>query len=237
MTLRLIPLLAFLIACSGRPAPGDKPQSDPPPDAAAPAPAPPEPVAVAPPAPDYDTSQWTELISLDSTFLLDLRYATTNNFVDTQLYDCPRCFLRPPVARALARVHGSLQQKGYRLKLFDCYRPRPVQWALWEKIPDPRYVSDPRKGSMHNRGAAVDLTLTDPAGRQLDMGTAFDFFGPKAHPGYSGLPDSILERRRLLSNAMQAEGFRPITTEWWHFSYPAAAAELSDMVWNCPEKE
>ncbi len=183
--------------------------------------------------PDYDTIEWADLHYLDTTIQIDMRYATEDNFVKAKMYECSRCFLRPKVAKAVMAVQENLQTKGFGLKMLDCFRPRPIQWKLWEKVPDPRFVSDPRKGSMHNRGAAVDLTLVDAAGNELDMGTPFDFFGPEAYPAYTHLPDSILERRRLLTTTMEAYGFRGIRTEWWHFYYLGPTYELSDMLWKC----
>jgi D-alanyl-D-alanine dipeptidase len=144
----------------------------------------PTPASILPPI-DYDTSAWTELIRLDSSIVLDLRYATDNNFVGEQLYDCGRCFLRPAVAKALVQVHQALKKEGLALKMFDCYRPRPIQWALWKKVPDPRYVANPRKGSMHNRGTAVDLTLVKLNEEELPMGTPYDYFGKEAHTAIS----------------------------------------------------
>ena len=182
--------------------------------------------------PDYDTTQWTELIALAPDIMLDLKYATEDNFVQSKMYDCGRCFLRPKVAEALVRVQQTLRKQDLGLKMFDCYRPRPIQWKLWEKVPDPRYVTDPRKGSMHNRGAAVDLGLVDLAGNELDMGAPFDFFGQRAYQTYIDLPDSILQRRRLLRSTMEAQGFHAIRTEWWHYSFNGGF-ELSDMVWKC----
>lgn len=182
---------------------------------------------------DYDTAEWADLALLDSTILIDLKYATEDNFVEEKMYECGRCFLRPEVARRVVAVHRGLQQQGLRLKMLDCYRPRPVQWKLWEKVPDRRYVSDPRKGSMHNRGAAVDLTITDGTGRELNMGTPYDYFGPEAHPSYQGLPDSVLANRKLLREAMARQGFSPIRTEWWHYSFSRKTYELSDVLWKC----
>lgn len=184
---------------------------------------------------DYDTAAWTELYRLDSTILIDMKYATTENFVEEKMYDCSRCFLRPEVADAVVAVQAELRERGLGLKMLDCFRPRPVQWQLWEKVPDPRYVADPRKGSMHNRGQAVDLTLVDSSGKELPMGTPYDFFGPEAHPSYTGLPDSVLQNRKALRQAMMAQGFQPIRTEWWHFSYSGINYALSDMLWNCRE--
>jgi D-alanyl-D-alanine dipeptidase len=184
---------------------------------------------------DYDTSQWTELIRLDSSIMLDIRYATPNNFVGEQLYDCGRCLLRPRVAQAIAAAHRELSEAGYGLKMYDCYRPRPYQQRLWDKVPDARYVARPSRGSVHNRGAAVDLTLFDRAtGRELAMGTDYDFFGPEAHAAYAGLPDSVLAHRQLLQQTLRRHGFATIRTEWWHFDYRGPRYPLSDELWSCP---
>lgn len=117
--------------------------------------------------------------------------------------------------------------------MFDCYRPRPYQQRLWDKKSDPNYVTPPAQGSMHSRGAAVDLTLVDAKGVELDMGTPYDFFGEKAHTDYTKLPAKVLENRRLLREAMEAAGFKGIRTEWWHFSYRLKQYPLSDYVWPC----
>ena len=184
---------------------------------------------------DYDTNQWTELIRLDSSLQIDMKYATTENFVQEKMYECSRCFLRPEVAQAVVRAHQHLQGVGYGLKMLDCFRPHPIQWKLWKKVPDPRYVTDPQKGSMHNRGAAVDLTLTDLQGQLLDMGTPFDYFGQEAYHTFTALPDSILERRLLLKKTMERYGFRAIRTEWWHYSFRGKSYPLSDVLWKCYE--
>ena len=194
---------------------------------------PPEPEPPPFPPIDYDSSAWTELVRLDRSILIDMKYASTENFVEEKMYDCSRCFLRPAVAEAVVKAHRQLQQQGLGLKMLDCFRPRPVQWQLWEKVPDPRYVADPRKGSMHNRGAAVDLTLVDAQGKELPMGTPYDFFGPEAHPAYTDLPAEVLQNRQLLKETMMTHGFKPIRTEWWHFSYGGNNYALSDMLWKC----
>jgi D-alanyl-D-alanine dipeptidase len=178
---------------------------------------------------------WMDVHSLDSSIVLDLRYATTNNFVQEKLYECGRCYLRTEVAEALVKVHQDLKQQGYGgLKMYDCYRPRSVQWKLWNKVPNPRYVADPRKGSMHNRGSAVDLTIIDRNGQELSMGTAYDFFGEEAHYDYTKHPEDVLKNRRLLREAMSKHGFNGIRTEWWHFSYGLKSYNLSDFQWKCP---
>lgn len=182
---------------------------------------------------DYDTTQWIELHHLDSTIIIDMRYATTNNFVKEKMYNCSRCFLRPEVAQRIVEAHLMLQEGGLGLKMLDCFRPRPIQQRLWDKFKNPLYVTDPAKGSMHNRGAAVDLTIVDTDGKQLDMGTAFDYFGKEAHHAYTNLSKEVLANRKLLLETMQAVELHPITTEWWHYSYRGESYELSDMLWEC----
>lgn len=192
----------------------------------------PAPAGITPP--DYDTLQWMELSRLAPGVLLDLRYATSDNFVNEKMYECGRCFLRPEVARAIAAIQAGLEARGFGLKMYDCYRPRPVQWKLWEKVPDPRYVADPREGSMHNRGTAVDLTLVDSLGRELDMGTEFDFFGREAWHDYAGHPEEVLRNRKMLLSIMEANRFGSTTTEWWHYSFRPRSFPLGDWMWPCP---
>ena len=193
------------------------------------------PPAISPKNYDYDTTEWSELINLDSSIIMDLRYATTNNFVLEKMYDCPRCFLRPVVAEAMVEANRLLKKRKLRIKMFDCYRPRPIQQKLWKKIPDPRYVANPEKGSMHNRGVAVDVTIVKENGEELEMGTPFDYFGKKAYQYYKNLPDSVLTNRRLLRKTMHKVGLNTIKTEWWHFSYQIKEFPISDFLWNCPE--
>ena len=191
------------------------------------------PVVIEPIQPDYDTTQWTDIHLLDSTIIIDLKYATTDNFVKEKLYDCQRCFLRPPAAKALVKAHQEFQQEGLRIKVLDCFRPRPIQQKLWDKVPNPNYVTPPKKGSMHNRGLAVDLTLVDQNNEELEMGTAFDYFGKEAHHTYTNLPEKVLNNRKLLKERLAKYHFRHIRTEWWHYSYTYGKFGLSDMLWNC----
>ncbi|NND09441.1 MAG: M15 family metallopeptidase [Saprospiraceae bacterium] len=170
---------------------------------------------------------------LDSDVQLDIRYATPNNFVNEVLYPCGRCILREQVAKALESVHASLREQGFGIKVFDCYRPLPVQQKLWNKVPDARYVTPPAKGSMHNRGAAVDLTLTDAKGNPLDMGTGYDFFGEEAYHTYTDLPEEVLQMRALLRKEMEEQGFKHIRTEWWHYSFQEQQYDLADFLWPC----
>ncbi len=193
----------------------------------------PEGILIRNPIPDG----WTEITALDPTIKLDLRYATSNNFVKEKMYDCGRCFYRTTVAEALVKAHKALQKQGYGgLKMYDCYRPRPIQWKLWNKVPDPRYVADPRKGSMHNRGMAADLTIVDKDGKELDMGTDFDFFGEEAYHAYTKLPKQVLANRQLLLKTMADVGMKHTTTEWWHYSLRKGKFGLADWVWDCEGK-
>ena len=153
----------------------------------------------------------------------DLRYATTNNFMHRLMYAPPtRCtFLRLPAARALAAVQQELQCQGYGLKIFDAYRPYAVTVSFWELIGDEKYVANPAKGSGHNRGLAVDLTIINlKSHRELDMGTGFDNFSDSAHHDFSNLPPAVLQNRKLLKEIMEKHGFTKLETEWWHYFWP-----------------
>ncbi len=174
-----------------------------------------------------------DVSTLDPSIRLDIKYATEDNFTQSKIYDCARCLLRPEVAEAVVKAHKTLKAKGMGLKMFDCYRPRPYQQRLWDKVPDPNYVTPPAKGSMHSRGAAVDLTIVDASGKELDMGTAYDFFGREAHTDNLTLPKKVLENRKLLRETLAAVGLKGIRTEWWHFSFQGKSWPLSDYVWPC----
>jgi len=186
---------------------------------------------------DYDSSKWTDVHFLDKSILLDIRYATDNNFVEEQLYDCGRCFLRPAVAKAMLAAHRELQEQGLGLKMYDCYRPCPIQQKLWDKVPNASYVTPPSRGSMHNRGLAIDVTIVDQTGKELEMGTTYDFFGKRAHHTFTDLPETVLANRKMLKELMFKHGFSHIRTEWWHYSYTLGKYELSDMLWKCDDHE
>lgn len=199
------------------------------------------PAPAKPPASSDNTSVsksgFSDVAALDPSIKLDIRYATADNFTKSKIYDCPRCLLRPDAAKALVKAHKALQRKGFGLKMFDCYRPRPYQQRLWDKVPNPDYVTPPAKGSMHSRGAAVDLTVVDKNGKELDMGTPYDFFGKEAHTDNMNLPAQVLANRRLLRDALEAVGFKGIRTEWWHFSFQGKNYPLSDYVWPCEKQK
>jgi zinc D-Ala-D-Ala dipeptidase len=167
-----------------------------------------------------------EVAVLDPTIRLDLRYATAENFTGEAVYPAARCLLRRDAAERLVRVQRRLRADGLGLLVWDCYRPFAVQERFWTLVPDSRYVAPPVRreglpvaGSKHNRGAAVDVTLVDDAGRPLEMPTAFDDFSARAHRGAAASPVARVNAARLEA-AMTAEGFEPFRTEWWHFDAP-----------------
>jgi D-alanyl-D-alanine dipeptidase len=150
----------------------------------------------------------------------DLRYATTNNFLHQQLYPVAKAYLRAPAARALADVNRELAVEGLGVKVFDAYRPYSVTVKMWEPIRNPDYVADPAKGSRHNRGAAVDLTLIDrKTGAELPMPTGFDDFTPRARQDFADLPPEAIANRAKLRDVMTRHGFAPLPSEWWHFDF------------------
>jgi len=152
--------------------------------------------------------------------VIDLRYATKNNFTGQQLYPKrAQTFMRLKAARALQTVSSELSLLGYGLKIWDAYRPHAATKKMWELIGDERYVANPAKGSGHNRGLAVDLTLMKD-GKEVNMGTEFDHFSDTAHHSFKNLPDDVLKNRQLLRSSMERHGFRALETEWWHYSWP-----------------
>jgi D-alanyl-D-alanine dipeptidase len=164
-----------------------------------------------------------ELKSLSPAIIYDIRYATTNNFTRRRMYsgNIKRTFLRKPAAQALAKVQEELKPLGFGMKIFDAYRPYSVTVKFWELIKDEKYVANPAKGSSHNRGLAVDLTLIDLQTRkELDMGTGFDNFTDSAHHSFEKLKPEVKQNRKLLRDIMKKHGFEILDTEWWHYSWP-----------------
>jgi len=149
--------------------------------------------------------------------LTDVRYATANNFTHRVLYQSDTLYARRFVAERLAEAQRIARGRGLQVKVFDAYRPWSVQKLMWNIMPDERYVADPQKGSRHNRGCALDLTLCDSVGVELDMGTGYDAFTPAAAATYTDLPPTILRNRRMLEEIMNEAGFDVLPTEWWHF--------------------
>ena len=163
-----------------------------------------------------------DLALVDPSIEVDMRYATPDNFLHEAVYPANRCLLTADAAERLARVQRRLAKAEVRvgLRVWDCYRPTSVQQTMWALVPDPRYVADPREGSKHGRGSAVDVALAGPGGTLVELPTAFDDFTPRAHRDFTALPEAALRNRRLLEDTMTAEGFVPLPTEWWHFDDP-----------------
>ena len=163
-----------------------------------------------------------ELATLDPAVRLDVRYATADNFLGTPVYEEARAFLQRPAAEALLRAHRALREKGYGLLVHDAYRPWWVTKVFWDATPEDKreFVADPGKGSRHNRGCAVDLTLYRLAdGLPVEMPSLYDEMTERAYPGYPGGTAEERRHRDLLRTAMENEGFTVFESEWWHFDY------------------
>lgn len=163
-----------------------------------------------------------ELTKLDKTIRLDIRYATTNNFVGRPVYPEARAFLQRPAAEAAVRVNRKLRKEGLGLVIFDGYRPWSITKLFWEFVSEEKrkFVADPIKGSKHNRGCAVDLSIYDlKTGREIPMPSGFDEFTDRASPDYAGGTDEERRNRDKLRDLMEAEGFAVNPNEWWHFDY------------------
>lgn len=160
------------------------------------------------------------LKSIDSTIVQDVRYATANNFTKQVLYPTAKVFLRKIAAEHLAQANEFLKKHhNVSIKIFDGFRPLFVQKIMWQILPDDRYVADPAKGSRHNRGAAVDITLIDAEGNELDMGTPYDDFTERASFASKDVSEKAYTNRKLLRDVMIQFGFLPLETEWWHFDF------------------
>lgn len=163
-----------------------------------------------------------ELVTLDPTIRLDVRYASAKNEFGRPFYPEARAFLQRPAAEALARVNRALKEKGWALLVFDGYRPWRVTKQFWDLTGDDKkiFVADPKSGSHHNRGCAVDLSLVDLAtGKEADMGGAYDEMSKRSYVTYEDGPKGALKRRDLLRSAMENEGFFVYPWEWWHFDF------------------
>ncbi len=151
---------------------------------------------------------------------LDIRYSTKNNFTGEKIYKKPKAYLRLPAAEALKKVQVELNNEGLGLKVLDAYRPYAATLTFYEVYNDTIFVAAPWKGSRHNRGCAVDVSLVDiDTGKELPMPTAFDDFSEKAAPDYMNLPDTVIKNRRILISIMKKHGFTVYPHEWWHFDF------------------
>ena len=178
-------------------------------------------------------STFVNLKQYSQDFEYDMKYATEDNFLKAKVYDCAECFLRLKTVNALIDANKKFLEKGYKIKIFDCYRPLDIQKKMWKIVSNPKYVADPAKGSIHNRGGAVDITLIDSLGKELDMGTPFDFFGIEASHNYPNVSDNVKQNRILLKTIMTS-GFNSFDSEWWHYNLKTALNDaVSNAKWDC----
>jgi len=171
---------------------------------------------------DFLDTDLVEIAALNPSIKLDIRYASTNNFMQTTFYAQPRAFMQRPAAQAVTRAHSALAEYGYGLLIHDAYRPWFVTKMFWDATPEEYklFVADPSEGSRHNRGCAVDLTLFDLAtGEPVQMVGLYDEFSERSYPDYQGGTSLQRWRRELLRDAMEVEGFRVYEFEWWHFDF------------------
>lgn len=218
MKYRLLPpILALLLCACGAPqdppasaAPSSAPEALLPPAAEEPAPLP------APPPADSDFVLVTDYLP---TVAVDLKYATSDNFTGSVIYDFSGAYLRYGTVRKLQAVLEELEAADYTLKIWDAFRPTAAQFKLWEVCPDPVYVSDPHQGfSSHSHGNTLDVTLLKSDGSAVEMPTGFDDFSDLADRDYSDVPSPAADNARYLETVMTKHGFRPYQGEWWHFS-------------------
>lgn len=165
-----------------------------------------------------------EILPEEFGVTLDIAYATERNFTGRPVYARPACFLHCDAAEALRRAVGLARGIGLGIRIFDAFRPSEAQHVLWAHTPDPEFLADPRRGSPHSRGVAVDLTLLDGAGAPLAMGTAFDAFTPLSHHGSAGVDEEAQRNRLLLLGLMTAAGWDFYRNEWWHYQLFDAAS-------------
>ena len=182
-----------------------------------------------------------DLTSLPTNFTIELRYASKNNFAGKTFYPkIAKAYLRESTAQKLAEANEEFYQLGYRIKILDAYRPHRYQYELREAAAEINpstqgFIANPKTGSHHNRGASIDITLTDLEGRELDMPTEYDFFGPEAYITYNGCTEEQKNNRELLGTIMEKHGFRRISSEWWHFddvdfnNYPILDVGFSEL--------
>jgi zinc D-Ala-D-Ala dipeptidase len=171
---------------------------------------------------DFQPTDLVELVKLDPTIRLDIRYASSNNFLSTKMYSSAKAFLQRPAAEALVRAHKKLKAQGYGLLIHDGYRPWYVTKMFWEATPADKhaFVANPKTGSRHNRGCAVDLTMYDlKTGRAVEMPSLYDEMSERSAPTYTGGTAEQRARREQLRAAMESEGFTVNPDEWWHFDY------------------
>lgn len=162
-------------------------------------------------------AELTEILPEEYHVLLQIAYATPYNFTGEPVYRAAKCYLHPEAAEKLKTAVRLAAALDYRIKVFDAFRPSEAQWKLWNHTPDPNFLADPNKGSPHSRGVAVDLTLCDLQGRELNMGTGFDEFSPLSHHGVTEIPEEAQRNRLILLGIMTSAGWDFYRNEWWHY--------------------
>jgi len=181
-----------------------------------------------------EDTTFVNLKDYSQDFVYDMKYATEDNFLKAKVYDCAECMLRYKTVKALIAANKEFMKQGCKIKLFDCYRPLSIQKKMWEIVSNPEYVADPKKGSIHNRGGAVDITLVNAQGEELEMGTTFDFFGIQASHNYKKFPVSVRANRKYLKMVMIQNGFNSFDSEWWHYNLKTGLKDnVSNQKWDC----
>ena len=183
---------------------------------------------------EVNSNAFVNLRNYSNDFVFDMKYATADNFLKEKVYPCDECFLRVKTVKALLDANKSFLEKGYRIKLYDCYRPKSIQKKMWAIVPDANYVANPKKGSIHNRGGAVDISLVDSLGVEVNMGTKFDFFGEEASHKYQNLSEEVLKNRAYLKEIMLKHTFKSFDSEWWHYNLTTGLNDkIANFKWDC----
>lgn len=186
------------------------------------------------PLESVNDTTFVNLKDYSQDFVYDMKYATADNFLKEKVYDCAECYLRVKTVKAMMKANDKFMEKGFKIKIYDCYRPLDIQKKMWAIVSNPEYVANPSKGSIHNRGGAIDISLVDKNGSELDMGTKFDFFGIEAGHNYDKLPKNVLSNRKLLKKILLRYNFKSFDSEWWHYNLKNANFDpLSNFKWKC----
>lgn len=185
---------------------------------------------------EADDNAFVNLKNYSNDFVFEMKYATSDNFLKEKVYPCGECFLRVKTVKSLLEANKAFLAKGFKIKLYDCYRPIAIQKKMWQIVPNPTYVANPKKGSIHNKGGAVDITLVDSLGIELNMGTLFDFFGEEASHNYLNLSEEILVNRKFLKEIMLQHNFKSFDSEWWHYNLNNSSDDkVSNQKWRCED--
>jgi D-alanyl-D-alanine dipeptidase len=185
-------------------------------------------------AKEIDDNAFVNLKNYSNDFVYDMKYATADNFLKEKVYPCAECFLRVKTVKSLLEANKMFLAKGYKIKLYDCYRPKVIQKKMWKLVPNANFVANPKKGSIHNRGGAVDISLVDSLGVEVNMGTKFDFFGEEASHNYQNLSEEILANRKFIKKIMLQNNFKSFDSEWWHYNLNGSNTDkVENLKWYC----